>query len=108
MQSLQNLSIPLLVSAYHGSLEIFKYLLEKSCIKNSINKYGVTVLHLAVTNGHFDICKLLIAKVPDMNSSDNMPLGRTVLHEAAITGHLDICKLLFYNTVDNKNNIIRY
>ena len=84
MKSLQNLSIPLHVSAYHGSLEIFKYLLEKSCNKNPKNKSGVTPLHLAVTNGHFDICILLIANVSDMNLSDRTPFGRTLLYEAAI------------------------
>ena len=95
-------STPLHISASYGSLEIFKYLLEKSCNKNPKNKYGVTPLHLAVTNGHFDICMLLIPNVLDINSSNRMTPGRTLLHEAANKGHLDICKLLFHNPRDKK------
>ena len=67
MQSVKNSSTPIHLLASYGSLEIFKYLLEKSCNKNPKNKSGVTPLHLAVTNGHFDICILLIANVSDMN-----------------------------------------
>ena len=97
--SLGHCSNPLHLSADHGSLEIFKYLLKKSVHKNPENEYGVTPLHLAAKNGHFDICILLIANIlTDKNPRND--IGRTPLHAAALKDYLDICELLVNNTVD--------
>ena len=87
------------LSAHYGKLEIFTYLLKKLLHKNPENEQGVTPLHMAATNGHFDICRLLIANIlTEKNPRDNT--GRTPLHAAAYKGYLDICKVLLFNTAD--------
>ena len=64
---------------------------------------GETPLHLAATNGHLEICKLIVENMDeqgDKNPKNNF--GNTPLHYAAADGHFEICKLLAEKIV-NKN-----
>ena len=65
---------------------------------------GITALHLAAKNGHFKICRLIIANVNDKNPGDVN--GVTPLHRAVEFGHVDVCKLIIDNVMDkNPSNI---
>lgn len=58
-------------------------------------KYGrsQTALHLAVINGHLDLCKLMVKKGFDVDSKDNM--GMTPLHFAADHGNFKLFKFIY-------------
>jgi len=51
-----------------------------------------TCLMIAASNGHLDICRLLIDKGVQMEAKDSN--GNTPLHFAAANGHLEIVRLL--------------
>ena len=46
---------------------------------------GNTPLHVAAANGHFEVCRMIIARVEDKNPSCN--IGGTPLHWAAGNGN---------------------
>ena len=58
---------------------------------------GYTALHYAASNGHREICELLISNSNiDINVKDN--IGDTALHSAASNGHREICELFMSNS----------
>ena len=64
------------------------------------DRKNVSPLHIAVQNGHFEICRLIIEKVENKNPTDDY--GWTPFHFAARYGFYDICRL-FINKVEDKN-----
>ncbi len=54
--------------------------------------YGWTCLMTAASDGHLDICRLLIDKGAQMEAKDFF--GLTPLHWAAWEGHIEIARLL--------------
>ena len=73
--------------------------------KNPRNADGVTPLHLAALNGHFETCAFIIKLVTNSNPKDKN--GNTPLHGAAKRGHLQIYKLIMKYLVDKNpaNNV---
>ena len=49
-------------------------------------------LHCAAKNGHYDICKLILANTKDINQENDQ--GETPIQLAAYSGHNDVCKLI--------------
>ena len=59
----------------------------------SVNYDGLTCLHIAATNNHIDVVKLLLASGANVNVKSEKS-GRTILHEAAWSGDLELVKFL--------------
>ena len=59
---------------------------------------GLTPLHFAALNGHFETCKFIINLVENKNPGDIY--GCTPLHGAAKGGNIEIYKLIMENLVD--------
>ena len=59
---------------------------------------GSTPLHNAASNGHTELCKVLIEHGADVMKEDND--GNTPLHNAASKGHTELCKVLIEHGAD--------
>ena len=69
---------------------------------------GRSPLHSAAQNGHLEVCKLLIEKLTEKNTTENE--GWTPLHMAANYGQVEVCKLIASHIgakIDYRNNIGR-
>ena len=65
---------------------------------------GGTPLHEAASEGHEDMCRLIMeAGISDRNPGDKE--GNTPLHKAAYNGHLGVCRFIVgqLTTEENKN-----
>lgn len=51
---------PLHFVAFYGYKELLKYLLENAFPANTVNNEGETALFIAASQGHYDICRLLL------------------------------------------------
>ena len=61
--------------------------------KNPRSDGGYTPLHIAASNGHLEICQIILEEVDDKNPvTDN---GLTPLYLAANNGHLEVFKFIF-------------
>ena len=89
---------PFSIAANSGCSEIYNYISEK--VKWANPSDGTIPLTYAALNGHFKICKLIIANLSEKNPSNSN--GVTALHWAAKNGHLKVCQLLIEN-VQEKN-----
>ena len=58
----------------------------------SEQKRDFTPLHIAVLNGHPEVCQMLLKHQPDLRAQDNK--GNTPLHVAATGGHLEVARML--------------
>ena len=76
----------------HSDRLVGRILLSSDGIKNSVNDFGQTPLHLACASGNLMIVKMLYIK----NQKKHLVAdeGETPLHMAALFGHLEICKYL--------------
>lgn len=89
--------IPLHYCAWIGDLEASKLLLRKSDVgKRGIT--GITPLHCAAQQGHFEIVKLLINEAADVNAFEIAKV--TPLHCAAHRGFSDIVAILLDSKAD--------
>lgn len=61
---------------------------------NQITKYGVPLLHIAVRNGHYDMCKLLLDRNADVNKRIEKSYVDTPLATAVLWKRDEICGLL--------------
>lgn len=95
---------PLHIAARSGSLNIVKYLVNKSADINAKDKYDNTPLHLAADSGELDIVKYLIIKDNNINAEGER--GWTPLHIAAKNGELNMVEYLVkkYANIDAKDN----
>ena len=66
--------------------------------KNPGNADGLTPLHLAALNGHFETCKFIMNLLTNKNPRDKN--GWTPLHSVAQGGNTRIYKLMMENLVD--------
>ena len=83
---------PLHIAAYHGRLEIVKYLLEKGASIEAEDKDGQKPLHMAAANGQLEIVKYLLGKGASIEAEGN--IGKKPLHSAAFLGQLEIVRYL--------------
>lgn len=79
-------------AAFHDDLETAKQLLAAGASAKVVNRYGVTPLSLACTNGNESLIRVLLASDSDPNGS--LPGGETVLMTAARTGRVGPVKAL--------------
>lgn len=77
-------------------------LIDKGANVNFKDKYGYSILHLAVNNGNFEIVSFLIEKGADVKAkvSGHIYKGWTPLHFTAIYDKIKIAKLLLKKGVD--------
>ena len=65
---------------------------------NSPNKEDATTLHIAVSEGHYNVTQILLDNNVNVNARNNQ--NRTALHLATIRGRDDIVKLLLSKGAD--------
>ena len=59
---------------------------------------GVTPLHLAASNGHLEVCKLIMERLDDKNPGT--AFQQTPFHWAARDGQFEVCKHMIENFPD--------
>ena len=92
-----------LVWIYLDICRLIKYKVDMDK-RNPGNQDGSTPLHLASSQGHEEICRLIMERVDDKNPADNR--GRTPLHEAARRDHKDVCGMIIDSaSVADKNPV---
>ena len=113
-------------AAANNKLALIVELIEEGADINSINSYGKTALHRAVSYGHRDVINLLLGRevrleIRDNNNGDiievrNLRLeqeasrdikdkyGNTPLHQAALSGIGELIPLLFSAENINQQN----
>ena len=64
----------------------------------SNKKFGFTPLHISVSNGHLNMCQMLLEHKADVRAQDNQ--GNTPLHLAASEGHLEVVRVLLEYRAD--------
>ena len=89
------------IAAERGSLSLCKFITQKTKSLNPARADGMTALHFAVQEGHFDVCKYYIDTLDEDKNPTNHN-GRTPLHDAAFQGNLEVFKYIA-DQVDNKN-----
>ncbi|XP_062573887.1 serine/threonine-protein phosphatase 6 regulatory ankyrin repeat subunit B-like [Saccostrea cucullata] len=82
-----------------GSLNVFKFLLEKGFDINTRKNDGKTVLHLCCMNGELEMCKYLTENNSRMLYIKDRK-GNNVLHAAAWGGNIDLFKFLMEKGFD--------
>jgi len=85
---------------YLESLSFDKFLENAHCYVSLTDDNGSTPLHLAASNGHYDVADLLVGYGADVNAANKK--GRTSLHAAAVAGDDAIVALLLLNGADAK------
>ena len=83
---------------------IFKLILESLASDNNKNPRsdgGYTPLHIAASNGHLEICQIILEEVDDKNPLTDD--GFSPLYLAANNGHLEVFKFIF-EKVSMKNS----
>ncbi|HYZ86358.1 MAG TPA: ankyrin repeat domain-containing protein [Bryobacteraceae bacterium] len=85
-------------AVYRDDIEEAKALLRSGADAKAANRYGLTPLFLACTNGNGRMVELLISAGADPNSK--LPGGETALMTAARTGKVDAVKALLAHGAD--------
>ena len=93
----------------NGNFELFQLLIENKSDIYSTSKDNTNCLHIAVSEGHIDICKEILKTYKiDINAANNN--GWTALHYGVQNGNFELLKLLiqnggdvYYATKDNTN-----
>lgn len=82
-------------------LELARLLLAAGAHADVVNRYGVTPLSLAASNGHAPMLRLLLERGATVKSADAaVPGGRTLLMLAARAGRVDALRLLVEHGAD--------
>lgn len=89
---------PLLIAAYTGRVDIFKFLFENTTHTNIRADSNYSLLHIATQNNHIEIIKFLISKNVDVNEKADENV--TSMHIAAENGLTEIVKCLIENEAD--------
>ena len=89
------------IAAERGSLSLCKFITQQTKSLNQARADGMTALHFAVQEGHFDVCKYYIDTLDEDKNPTNHN-GRTPLHDAVFQGNLEVFKYIA-DQVDNKN-----
>lgn len=90
---------PLIYAAKNGKIAIAELLGSNPRYMNSRDKLGNLPIHYAVTNGHFDICNVLVRyrNKNDLDLASKDQNGNTPLHLAVLHNHMDILDLLLHH-----------
>lgn len=87
-----DLTTPLHDAVYNEDVASVRRLLQSGTSPGTTNRYGVSPISLAATNGNFEILSLLLNAGADANTV--LPGGETVLMTASRTGRPDSVKVL--------------
>jgi ankyrin repeat protein len=82
----------LMVTAYHGHIEVARLLIDAGAQLNIAKGKGITALIIAASCGYSDHARLLVDAGADVDLADDS--GRTALYFASWKGHLEIVSLL--------------
>ena len=85
---------------------MYEFLMENEEDKNPRANNGMTPLHLAAKNGHFEIYQLMCEFVNDKNP--RMAHHLTPLHLAAKYGHSNICNFTCKNSEDKHPKLLGF
>ena len=85
--------MPIHNAARKGHLELFKFIFEKTVMKNPQDQIGWMPIHHAARNGHLEICKFIHERGNNLNPLSNS--GRTPLTIAASKGHFEVSRFIF-------------
>ena len=91
---------PLHRAATYGYFSTYRYLMEKSKVKNPPGGGLRTPLHLAALNGHMQICRLILRNVEEKNPSDMRRC--TPLSLAATNFQFFVCFYLTFEILKSK------
>ena len=85
MSPSDTLRTPLMAAALRGHARVAALLVDRACCSvHARNSCGATALHAAITGGHADVVKVLVARGASIVDPD--AAGRTPLHYAARAG----------------------
>merc|ERR1712062_391601 len=85
---------PLHFAAYHGHLDICKFLIEKIKDINPRDIYHETPLHKAASKGHLAICQMILRYTNKKALDVKNVLGQTPLYLAKWNGHSVVAEYL--------------
>ena len=80
------------IAAEYGELGLYKYIFQRTELRNPATAFGTTPLHIVAEKGQTDIFQLVIEDLEDKNPADKF--NKTPFHLAAERGHLELCKLI--------------
>ncbi|RKP39169.1 ankyrin repeat-containing domain protein, partial [Dimargaris cristalligena] len=69
-------------------------------VLTAVNSHGATALHMASANGHIDILKFLLERLPTDGVNQANSEGNTALHWAAMSGKVESVRLLLQHQAD--------
>ena len=95
------------IAAERGSLSLCKFIARKTKSLNPARADGMTALHFAVQEGHFDVCKYFVDNLDGDKNPANHD-GRTPLHEAAFQGNLAVLKHIADQVAHWHIQIVKY
>ncbi|SRR5258708_6365248 len=88
-----------------GNIGVVQALLEIAGTRSLLNQFddlSNTPLIVAVSQGHYEIAKLLIGSGADVNAHEEAKIGNTAIREAAETGSPQLVELLLSAGADPK------
>lgn len=93
---------PSFSASREGHLPVVDYLIDMGAIVSTSDRVGKTALHFASENGHKEIVKCLIQRLPRMLLFDESSKG-TSLHLAARNGHAGVVDVFLELTTHSNN-----
>jgi ankyrin repeat protein len=85
-------------TVYKADIELFKALVDELENINIQNKYGWTLLHIAIRRDQKEMVEYLLAKGADINKTDGV--GWTPLMESIMDNMAELCKVLVEHGAD--------
>jgi len=90
----QHNATPLHFAVKHGYPAIVRLLLGAGAAPTAVTSMGLTVAHIAASQGHVEILQLVLPAAPQLARAACESNGRTALHVAAIKGQADVARQL--------------